>query len=269
MQVGVSSRVLWAAEENLSVSLDFASKVVDAVELWMMPPFFPSWRAPEMKGDLDRLKDVLTVYDLDTTIHAPSYDLNLSSLNPAAASCAVREVEKCLEVADLLGSKIVTFHPGRSKLMREKGMQVLKANFMRLDAEAKNHAAALCLENMAKAGRYCRDAQEISEVLSQAENINVTLDLAHVFLEGQDVSSYVNTLGRRIRHVHLADVKTGEHKHLPIGEGHLDLPNSLKALKSIGYNGIFMLEGVSKNPHTSVPENIKKLKTMLREAGFT
>ena len=268
MMIGVSTRVLWAAEENLALNLDFVSKVADAAEMWMMPPFFPSWRQSQMKGDLDRLRDVLTTYDLETTIHAPSHDLNLSSLNPAAASCAVREVEKCLEVADLLGSKAVTFHPGKFRYQREKAYDALKGNLRRLDAQAKGRGCLLCVENMGKEGRFLITSDEIVDALSGLENIRVTLDVAHLMLGAEGPSDFIGKLGPKIVHAHIADFKAAQHAHLPLGQGGLDLVTPLRELKKAGYSGMFVMEGSSKNPHTSVPDDVKKLRGMLAAAGF-
>jgi sugar phosphate isomerase/epimerase len=268
MQVGVSSRILWEAEENLAVNLDFLSKFADVVELWMMPPFFPSWRASQMKGDLDRLKDVLTVYGLKTTIHAPHHDMNLASLNPAAASCAVREVEKCLEVADLFGSSVVTFHPGSFRYKKEKGLLALNSNLKRLDAEAKKHSALLCMENMMAENMFCRGSEEIVQALEGLESINVTLDIAHAMSQPEGIGEYVKRLEGRVRHVHIADFKDNIHNHLPIGEGDLDITSAYRALKDVGFDGMLNLEGASKNPRATIPEDVKRLKKMLEEAGL-
>ncbi|MFH0862956.1 MAG: sugar phosphate isomerase/epimerase [Candidatus Altiarchaeota archaeon] len=269
MMIGVSTRVLWVVEENLALNLDYISKVADAAELWMMPPFFPSWRQSQMKGDLDRLKDVLTTYDLETTIHAPCHDLNISSLNPAAASCAAREVMKCLEVADLLGSKAVTFHPGKFRYHKEKAYDSLKGNLRRLDAEAKDRSCLLCVENMAKEGSFLDSAKETVEALTGLDNVHVTLDIAHMLLGRHDPAGYVEKLGSKIVHAHISDFKAGQHAHLPIGQGSLDLMTPLRELEKAGYSGMFVLEGSSKNPHTSIPEDVKTLKRMLADAGFT
>jgi len=269
MLVGVSSRLLWDVEENLSVNLGFISKNAGLAELWMMPPFFPSWRTPDMKGDLDRLRDALTVYGLPTTIHAPHHDMNLASLNPAAASCALREVEKCLEVADMLGSSVVTFHPGGFKYRRERGLQVLASNLRRLDVKARDYSALLCLENMEQDSMYCREASEVVELLAGLEYVNVTLDLAHALSLGADVGSWVGGLGGRIRHIHVADFRRGEHRHLPIGDGELGFRGVFESLRDSGYRGAFVLEGVSSNPYGTIPRDVVKLKQMLSEAGFT
>jgi sugar phosphate isomerase/epimerase len=268
MMIGVSSRLLWESEKNLTLALDYVAKHVCAVELWMMPPFFSSWRTPDMKGDLDRVKDALTVYDLKTTIHAPHHDMNLASLNPSASSCAVREVEKCLEVADLLGSLAVTFHPGGYRYVREKGYAVLKANLARLDAKAKDHSVLVCAENMMPQNMYLAGSAEAADAVAGLENVHVTLDLAHALSQEEEIGEFIGRIGAKIRHVHISDFKGKEHTHLPIGEGDLDLAAGLAALKKSGYSGLFIIEGVPKNPYDAIPREVELLKKMLTDAGF-
>jgi sugar phosphate isomerase/epimerase len=266
--IGISSRFLWDVEKTLIVNLDYISKCADCAEIWMMPPFFPSWRTPSMKGDIDKLKDALSVSELKTTIHCPHHDLNLASLNPAAASTAVREVEKCLEVADYLGSSVVTFHPGHFKYPLERRIDMLRSHMSRLNAKAKEHNALLCLENMAPANNFCTTSSEVLEVIAGMDRINVTLDLAHALSEDEDIYGYVRSLGERIRHIHISDFKDGKHPHLPLGNGELKFDQAFAALKTIGYGGIFMIEGEAKNPYEVLPRELSLLRGLLTAAGL-
>jgi sugar phosphate isomerase/epimerase len=267
--LGVSTRLLWEAEKNIILGLDFISKSANAAELWLMPPFFPSWRMPGMKGDLDKIKDALSVYELKTTIHAPHHDLNMSSLNPAVSSVAVREIEKCLEIADHLGSIAVTFHPGSFKYWRESGLVALNASLARLDRSAREYNAILCLENMFGENKFCLGSAEIDSLLRPVEHIYVTLDLAHVLAQDEGISEFTGRLGGKIRSVHISNLKDKHHKHMPLMAGDLDFKEALSALHKAGYGGPFILEGVSKNPYETIPKDIHELRRMLAEAGFT
>jgi sugar phosphate isomerase/epimerase len=269
MLVGISSRILWGAEKNLTLALDFISKNADAAELWLMPPFFPSWRTSDMKGDLDRIKDALTVYEMKTTIHAPHHDLNLASLNPAAASTAVREVEKCLEIADYLGSSAVTFHPGSYKYWRESGLEALKGSLRRIDLKAKEHKAVPCLENMFGEGKYCADSVELTELLQPLERVKVTLDLAHALVQEEGISAFMENIAGTVGSVHISNLKNKHHQHLPLPSGELDFKEALSLLKQTGYDGLFILEGVSKNPYETIPRDVQELRKALSAAGFT
>ncbi|MBD3388601.1 MAG: TIM barrel protein [Candidatus Altiarchaeales archaeon] len=268
MRIGVSTRLLWEREQNIYVILDFIRKHAESAEIWVMPPFFPYWRTSQMKGELDRIREVLEVYGLSSTVHAPHHDLNLSSLNPRASKAAYEDVLKSLESADIMGSETVTFHPGGVRYGRERGLEILKESLKRLDKKAEEYNALLCLENLVDEHMYCRTSGEVLDVLEGLESIHITLDLAHALVQEEDIGDYIGMLGDRIRHVHISDFKGLEHLHLPIGRGDLDFTDALKALKKTGYKGVFSLEGVPQNPFTAIPEETEELRNILGEAGF-
>ena len=50
----------------------------------------------------------------------------------------------------------------------------------------------------------------------------------------------------------------------PLGEGHVDFPNWLKALEDIGYNGFLTIEReVGKNPEQDIREAVRFLKGLI------
>jgi sugar phosphate isomerase/epimerase len=56
--------------------------------------------------------------------------------------------------------------------------------------------------------------------------------------------------GKRLRHVHCHDNRGGSlDLHLPLGAGNLDLAESLRALKSCGYDQTITLEVFSNDPN--------------------
>ena len=260
--------LLAGVEGNILKNFEFIGRNAKVAEFWVMPPYFPSWRTPDMKGDLDRIRDVLTVFDLETTIHAPHHDINLASLNPAVSATALKEVEKSLEVADILGAKTVTFHPGGFRRFRELGLKSLKRSLTALDDKAKEYGTALCLENMMGDNMYCTGSEEIILILQGLENVHVTLDLAHALSQPEDIGDYVRRLGSRIMHAHISDFRGGLHRHLPIGEGELDYKAVLSALKEAGYGGHFIIEGAPENPYVTAPKEIAILKAMLCDSGL-
>ena len=48
--------------------------------------------------------------------------------------------------------------------------------------------------------------------------------------------------------IHLEDMRRGVHEHLPLGEGHMDLPGVLAALRDAGYSRLVSLE-LSRDSH--------------------
>ena len=90
----------------------------------------------------------------------------------------------------------------------------------------------------------------------------VCLDTAHL----QDTSavlSFIHQAGPCIAHVHLSDA-TGQHLHLPVGQGSLDIPRIVSALHSAGYQGIYSLECfIPNNTPEKLGAELARVKELL------
>ena len=88
-------------------SLDYfeSNKYIDYVEIVHDYPY------REINDD-NELIDLINSYDLKYTVHAPFIDVNIASLNPAVADFSVREIERSIDLANMIDSNLVVVHPG-------------------------------------------------------------------------------------------------------------------------------------------------------------
>ena len=70
----------------------------------------------------------------------------------------------------------------------------------------------------------------------------VNLDIGHAFLTDDDVDASIRMLGDRIVHLHLEDMASGVHRHLPFGQGEIDFAAVRAALEEIGYAGPYVID---------------------------
>lgn len=81
------------------------------------------------------------------------------------------------------------------------------------------------------------------------ERLGLCLDVGHLLCTGDlPVGRVIAELAPHLLHVHLDDVKDGVHEHLPFGQGDLDLPETLAALRVAGFDGIAAVE-LSRDSH--------------------
>jgi len=96
------------------------------------------------------------------------------------------------------------------------------------------------------------DTMEKFDELQQridAPNFQLTLDIGHLHCQGETpIADYIRRYGDRIVNIHLEDMKTGVHEHLPFGEGEIDFPPIFKALQEINYQGCVNVE-LSRHSH--------------------
>jgi len=266
MKLGASTARFWSVERDLQKVLAFISEHFKVAEVWIEPPFFPSWRTSREKADLDRLQDILVVTELETTIHAPYHDLSLCSWNPAVTSLAQKEIEKSLEMAAEMDSKAVTFHMGRLRLNEDEGEVILRANLEALDDMASEYSAKLCLENPHD-GCYA-SLDNILELTEGLPNIYLTLDLAHLSLHKTNLGEYKKKLRRKVKNIHISGI-TSDGRHKPLVGVSQYVKNSLKTMRDIRYKGAVILEGFVGDDMEGIVEKEKTaFKRMVLQAGL-
>lgn len=67
-------------------------------------------------------------------------------------------------------------------------------------------------------------------------------DVAHLAAGGGDPAAIIRKYPDRIRHVHLKDLRREPFAFLPLGEGELDLPDIVAAVRESGYDSWLMVE---------------------------
>jgi sugar phosphate isomerase/epimerase len=79
--------------------------------------------------------------------------------------------------------------------------------------------------------------------------LRLTLDVGHLYCQGEvPIADYIHRCGSRIVNVHVEDMKAGVHEHLMFGEGEMDFPPILRALRDAGFEGGLHVE-LSRHSH--------------------
>ncbi|MCZ6690013.1 MAG: sugar phosphate isomerase/epimerase [Planctomycetota bacterium] len=94
-------------------------------------------------------------------------------------------------------------------------------------------------------------------------DLGLTLDIGHAHcLEREPTPEIIHRYGDRIWNVHIEDIRGKVHEHLPFGEGDIDFPPILDALRQIRYAGLVSVE-LSRNSHDA-PLQARKSIEFLR-----
>lgn len=98
--------------------------------------------------------------------------------------------------------------------------------------------------------------------------LGLTLDVGHLLVTGDlPVGDQIRQLGPFLRHVHLDDIRDRAHEHRMLGDGVLNLPETLSALLEVGYVGMAALE-LSRDSHRgawAAQESMGKLRRALSD----
>jgi inosose dehydratase len=80
------------------------------------------------------------------------------------------------------------------------------------------------------------------ERLMPLTRIGFCPDTAHLAAGGADPAAVIRKYPERIRHVHLKDLRKDPFAFLPLGQGELDFPDIIQAIKESGYDSWLMVE---------------------------
>jgi L-ribulose-5-phosphate 3-epimerase len=103
---------------------------------------------------------------------------------------------------------------------------------------------------------------------TRGREVGLTLDIGHLLVTRDlPVGDIVRQLGPHLVHVHLDDVRDGVHEHRMLGDGVLNLHETLSALIDVGYGGMTALE-LSRDSHRgawAAQESIARLRGVLAD----
>jgi sugar phosphate isomerase/epimerase len=240
--IGTNVMSYWDRKLEAGVPL-LASMGFDAVEIWT-EHFWKFGEDPQQIGNLARQLNLLV------SVHCPIMDVNITSPNAGIRKESVKQVLESIEIAQKVGASTVVLHPGCVFTLMDpidtywKFQMDAFEQFVALASKLKVHIAVenMDVQNKVEVVKTSADIHRITSHFGPDE-LDVVLDVTHLGIT-ERVLEFIR-LTDHITHVHLSDAyiaATGETMtHLPLGEGKLDFPAIISALK-LKSPGIISLE---------------------------
>ncbi|KPK43572.1 MAG: hypothetical protein AMK72_13155, partial [Planctomycetes bacterium SM23_25] len=150
-----------------------------------------------------------------------------------------------MTLANRLGAPVVTITGGQP-LSGEAGAVYRERLLEGLEAAVK--AADLAGVDLAfepEPGQFIETTADLKALLDEVDHprLGANLDVGHAWCAGDDPAEAARTLGPRLKHLHLEDIKDRVHFHLIPGEGgEIDFAAIRKALDDVGYAGAAAVE---------------------------
>jgi len=257
----------WSMGKNPSEALErIAVAGFRQVEIWSDPPGV-------LSGPVDELINALENRGIKAcSLHAPFTRLDLSSTDEKMRKYSVHQILGVIETAERLGCGHIIVHPGSGKYDKrehyDKAKSLLAKSTEELVKGAEERGLTLSLENMLasrdgfRVGTRAAELRGVIESLP-AKNLGICLDTGHAHYNGLEAWTETKDAGDLLIDLHVNDNDGSKDEHRVPGEGTLNWPPFIEALKAVNYRGVFMLEIYGGNEVRKRLENSYKAASML------
>jgi len=223
-------------------------------------------RTLEIRGLLDRLGLGRVIETGARYLLNPRFkhDPTLMDPNPARRAVRVDFLRRAIDLAAELESGVVSFWSGilRDDASEEAAMERLVEALRPVIEHAEARGVRLAFEP--EPGMFIDTFDRFAELDQRINHplFDLTVDLGHVHcLESEPVAHYIERWGPRIANIHIEDMEKGVHEHLMFGDGTMDFPPIIEALKRVGHQGGLHVE-LSRHGHMGA-EAVKRARDFL------
>ncbi|MHC4829125.1 MAG: sugar phosphate isomerase/epimerase family protein [Planctomycetota bacterium] len=258
------------AHHRLEDGLDLLSELgYEGVALTLDVHHLDPFRATT--SDLTRLRDGLERRNLTCVIETGArYLLDPTRKHHPPLSHEDRHqrlgyLERAVTTAQVLGAEAVTFFSGvlAEGVAPELGWRRVAECASSLLAFASEREVTLGFEP--EPGHLVSSLADYDRLRGMLDHeLGLTLDLGHVACtETCTIPEAIRRYADRLKNVHIEDIRGRVHEHLLFGDGDLDIPAALAALREVGYRGLVNVE-LSRHSHMAV-EAARRSIQVLRE----
>lgn len=244
----------------------------DYIELWGgYPHAYPMDMDDER---VDFIRSLSQKYDMPIPIYTPEhngYPYNYMLADERQLERIREYFYKSVETARKLGSKYMLMSVGHSGLEFDEKERIGKlTEFLKIIIKkAERENIILILETLTPyESNICTKLSDLKKLLDyiSSDYLIGMCDTVASYSQGETIENYMDTLGAKMGHVHLVDYDGHTDTHLIPGDGILDIPGIISALKSKNYQGGLTIELVTHyidNPYSAFKKAIHNINLEL------
>ncbi|NKK72797.1 TIM barrel protein [Rhizobium leguminosarum bv. viciae] len=201
------------------------------------------------------------------SLNPPALDFNLGSLVDEVRTAAIDLYEQTMHLAVDLGARGVVVVPGRvsgllpppehetrSRLLSSIGQLSRTAERLGLRLHLETHP----LTSLPSAAALVLLAEEIG-----SPSIGIAYDLSNAEFIGENQANAIRTLGPRLTQLHVSDGSRQSWQHSKLGSGTVDFSAAFTAAREIGFEGIAILELISREPYQAYEESLSRIQQIV------
>lgn len=238
MKVGFTTLAMFM-DDNLEIIKVAKENNFEMIEILGEAPFFKKENTMAFKE-----------CGLEVSIHGPTVDINIASLNEGIRAESVKQMKECIDYAENINAHAITVHAGKigrnEPRLRKAALEIACESISELVDYSKN--VIISVENMPIRQTFLGNKIEEIEMFKNECGCRLTIDLGH----GNTTGNNNELLDLKdITYCHLNDNDGVKDQHIPLGDGTLNLELLKKVKKGIielnNFNNILKSKKVIEN----------------------
>lgn len=212
---------------------------ITVMELSPKHQYMPEFPFEQFKAWADAYGITLRSFHLP---FMPYEQIDISSLDKDIHEKTVTLLKSIMDRAASIGIRLFIAHPGGEPIGDEERSARLAASrktLFELGDYAITLGATIAVENLS---RSClgRTADELLGLIDGHPALKANFDVNHPLLETP--ADFIRKLGDKIVNIHVTDYDFVHERHWLPGEGDVDWPSVVQALREVGYSGPWLYE---------------------------
>lgn len=230
-----------------------------------------------LSAEIDRMNQLLGRFGMISCVETgarflldPRQKHEPTLVSPDSGQRAIRIdfLKRCIDIASALDSHAVSFWSGivRDSAARDVAFTRLAEGVREVLDYAVQRGVRLAFEP--EPGMLVASLHDYRELLSHVDGpgFGLCMDIGHVHcLESRQIPECIAEWHSRIFTIHIEDMKRGIHDHLRFGEGTINFPPVMEALRAIHYDGGLNVE-LSRHSHIA-PDVLRESYEFLMSAS--